>query len=244
MIGAPLALAALLHCTPAPLLLADVAAIDTIPDPLVSTWVAQVEPISQPQPGRWDPTRFDSATAVGVKALLDSAIAHGLPYTILYNYALQGVAYRTSGKEILTKTRAYFVAMLDARAALGEASSESELGVGAELIRAGMDGKALQGIRSVRPAPGSAVTALGVAADLIGRQIPVNQARDAVIALARASRSDDGLNAAQALVARNAERGPGMARDALDRYVKANAGGAQKTAPGKPTRPPGPPDAS
>ena len=243
MMCASLALAVLLNCTTASWLPAAAVASNTIPDLSGPIWAPALQQLTQP--GRWDPTRFDSATAVGVKAWLDSATAHGLPYGPLYSNALMGSAWRTSGKEIVNRTRLFFIAMLDARAALGEGSTESELATGAELIRAGMDGKALQAIRGVRPSTGSALTALVVAADFVKRGIPTNQARDAVTALGRASKSDEGLNAAQALVARNAERGPGMARDALDRYVKSNAGGAQKNAPGKPViRPPGPPDES
>ena len=245
MICASLALAVLLNGPSAIPLRADAVASDTTPNSHVSAWYFQVAPPVEPQPGKWDPTRFDSATAVGVKAVLDSAIMHGLPYLALYNYALQGTAWRKSGTEIISKTRSYMVAMLDARAALGDNSTESELGAGADALRAGLDGKALQGIRAVRPTPGTALTALVVASDFLSRGISASQAREAVTALARTSKSDDGLNAAQSLVARNAERGPGMARDALDRYVKTTVGGAQKNAPGKPvTRPPGPPDAS
>ena len=242
MICASLAFAVLLNCTSASRA-AELIASDTIPDLSGPNWAPVLPQVVQP--GRWDPTRFDSATAVGVKAWLDSATVHGLPYGPLYSNALMGSAWRTSGKEIVNKTRLFFVAMLDSRAALGEGSTESELTTGAELLRAGMDGKALQSIRGVRASPGTALTALVVAADFVKRGIPANQARDAVTALGRASKSDEGLNGAQALVARNAERGPGMARDALDRYVKSNSGGAQKNAPGKQvTRPPGPPDES
>lgn len=243
MMCASLALAVLLNCTSASLLPAGAVASDTLPDQSGPSWAPALSPVVQP--GRWDPTRFDSATAVGVKAWLDSATVHGLPYGPLYSNALMGAAWRKSGKEIVSYTRLLFIAMLDSRAALGEGSTESELTTGAELLRAGMDGKALQSIRVVRPTVGSALTALVVAADFVKRGIPTNQARDAVTALARTSKSDDGLNAAQALVARNSERGPSMARDALDRYVRSYVGGAQKNAPGKSvTRPPGLPDES
>jgi len=239
---ASLALAVLLNCTSDSRVAGRVAS-DTIPDASGPIWAPALSPVVQP--GRWDPTRFDSATAVGVKGWLDSATVHGLPYGPLYSNALMGSAMRASGKEIVNRTRLFFIALIDSRAALGERSTDSELATGAELLRAGMDGKALQSIREVRPTVGSALTALVVAADFVKRGIPTNQARDAVTALGRVSRSDEGLNAAQALVARNAERGPGMARDALDRYVKSYVGGAQKNAPGKQVvRPPGPPDES
>jgi hypothetical protein len=151
---------------------------------------------------------------------------------------------RASSSKILSAVRAHYAAMIDARAALGDDASESELDSGAEAIRLGIDARALVSIRATRPVMGSAVSALVVVTDLVKRGIPSNKARDAVTALARASRSDEPLNGLQQLVARNAERGPGMAQDALERYLRTNAPGNASPATSKPvTRPPGPPDA-
>jgi hypothetical protein len=243
---ASLVIVAVLHCTVASTPCVG-AASDTIPDSLTEIWqpTFALSLPAQPQPGRWDPTRFDSATAVNVRAILDSAIAHRLPFASIHSDALMGAAFGKSGKDIVANTRKQFEALIDAREALGENSSESELAAGAAAIRAGVDGKTLQSIRTVRPAYGSAVTSLVVAGDFMKKGISVSQVRDAITALGRASRTDEGINAAQALVARNAARGQGMARDALERYVKANAGGATKNAPANPVpRPPGPPDES
>lgn len=201
----------------------------------------------QTQPGRFDTSRFDSVTVVGLTAILDSAAAHRIPLAPLVNNAYRGSAVRASSRQILTTVRELYLAMVDAREALGEHSTVSELESGADAIRAGADGKALQAIRSTRPTSGSALGALMVFADIANarRGIPMNDARDAVVALARNSRTDETLYALQSVVARNSERGPGMAQDALKRYVKQNATGAPKNAPQKPaTRPPSPPDAS
>lgn len=235
-----------------------VAALLTVAPP-VSHVVADTEPLreralvsaevqeSQPtQPGRFDPSRFDSVTAGVLRVLIDTAAAHKIPTATLINLAYQGSAQHASSAKILAAVRDTYVAMLDARAALGDASTESELASGASAIRAGADGKALQSIRTTRPASGSAVGALVVFSDLIGnRGIPLNDARDAVVSLARTSRTDETLNGLQSLVARNSVRGPGMAQDAMKRYVKDNVAGSQKNSPAKPvTRPPSPPDAS
>jgi hypothetical protein len=234
-----------------------VAAFLTVAPP-VSRVVADTEPVrdrtlqttavqeSQPtQPGRFDPSRFDSVTAGALRVLLDTAAAHKIPTATLINLAYQGSAQRASPAKILTAVRETYAAMLDARAALGDASTESELASGADAIRAGADGKVLKAIRATRPAIGSSVGSLVVFTDLVKqRGIPMNDARDAILSLARAYSSDEALNGLQSLVARNSERGPGMAQDAMKRYVKANAAGA-KNAPAKPvTRPPSPPDAS
>ncbi|MEO7362535.1 MAG: hypothetical protein ABI120_19550 [Gemmatimonadaceae bacterium] len=207
-----------------------------------SVRVTEAQPI---QPGKFDASRFDSVTAGALRVIFDSAGAHKIPQAPLVNIALHGSAVRASPNKILSAVRELYAAMIDARAALGENSSVSELESGADAIRAGADGKSLQAIRITRPATGSAVGALVVFTDITKRGISMNDARDAVVTLARTSRTDESLNGLQSLVARNSERGPGMAQDAMKRYVKANAAGAQKGAPAKPvTRPPSPPDAS
>ena len=196
-----------------------------------------------PQPGRFDPTRFDTLTASALRVLFDSATAHGIPSAALVNQANFGAAQHASGSKILKIVREHYVAMLDAKAALGDNSSDSELDTGADALRHGIDGKALGAIRATRPTGGSALSALVVITDLVNRGIPSGRARDAITALARASKSDESINGLQILVARNAERGPGMAQDAMDRYVRTNAPGGNKGAPPKSApRPPSSPD--
>ena len=84
-------------------------------------------------------------------------------------------------------------------------------------------------------------------ADLVQRGVPVPQAREALTAVGRA-RPDEVLLGLQAIVAKNAPRGPGMAMEALQRYVRGNGGpGGSGAAPAptpaspdrKPARPPG-----
>jgi len=195
------------------------------------------------QPGVFDPARFDSATTVALRHVFDSASALRLPIAPLINKANRGASFRASGRKIVTNVHAHFVDMLAARAALGENASESELDSGAEAIHQGVDGMALQQIRTERPARGAAVSALVVMTDLIQRGISTNKARDAIVSLARVSPTDEAINGLQVLVAKQAIRGPGMAQDALDRYVRSNVSGAQKNAPNPVTRPPSPPDA-
>ena len=73
----------------------------------------------------------------------------------------------------------------------------------------------------------------------------MSTARDAVTTIARIPRSDDALLGLQATVAKNAQRGPGMALDALKRYVNATVLGTVSpptpaTSDRKPVRPPDP----
>lgn len=243
MIGASLVVAALLHAAPS---VRPIAA-DTVPVRERAAIYVEVQELQPAQPGRFDPSRFDSVTAGALRVLLDTAAAHKIPTAKLVNLALRGSAQRASTTKILSSVREHYVAMLDARAALGENSTEDELDTGADAISLGADGKSLQAIRSTRPASGSALMALIVFADILNpkRGIALNDARDAVLSLARTSRTDETLTGLQSLVARNSERGPGMAQDALKRYVKDNVAAAQKNGPAQTIkRPPSLPDAS
>lgn len=224
------------------LLLAGLLSVSIIPSANYSGSTTIVEfdgmnfvatPTDSPQPGGFNPARFDSATAGALRVLFDSATAHGLPQLPLINLANRGNAMRASGSKILSMVRGHYAAMLEARTVLGDNSSESELDSGADALQRGVDVKALAAIRTTRPVSGSAVSALVVITDLVNRGIPTGKARDAITALARASKSDDGINGLQMLVARNAERGPGMAQDAMDRYLRINAPGGSKNAPPK-----------
>ena len=238
MIAAPLAIVFAVHSALAPF------EATSRTDSLVHSTHSAVDS-QEAQPGRFDAARFDSATAITLRSILDTAAAHGIPTAALISLAYQGSAMHSPSAKIVSAVRSQYVAMVDARAALGDGATDSELSSGAEALRHGVDGKALVAIRSTRPSMGSAVTALVVLNDLLDRGIPNGKARDAVTSLARVSKGDDKLNTLQQLVAKNSERGPGMAQDALDRYVRVNAPGGNPPAGSKPiTRPPGPPDAS
>lgn len=198
---------------------------------------------SQP-PAAFDATRFDSLTANTLRGLLEDAVEMGLPTRPLINRALEGSARRMSGERIIRVVREFAAALHDARQALGASSSEAELDAGATALRAGLDPQALIAMRSTRPA-GTAVTALVVLTDLVQRGVPGPQAREAVTSLARMPRSDDALLSLQLTVAKNASRGPGMAVDALNRYVRGALSGplsppTPAAADRKPVRPPDP----
>jgi len=109
-------------------------------------------------------------------------------------------------------------------------------------LRSGIDPKVLVAIRATRPA-GTAVMPLMVLTDIVRRGVPMATARDAVTSIARMPRSDDALLGLQVTVARNSVRGPGMAVDALNRYLRGTVQGsnppsAPATGDRKPIRPP------
>lgn len=193
---------------------------------------------------QFDAARFDSVTAFALRSLLDSAVERGLPTAPLINRALEGAARKVGGAKILLVVRQYAVALENAREMLGPESSVAELEAGASALRAGIDGRMLTAIRATRPA-GAAVTPLVVMTDIVSRGVPAVTARDAVTAIARMPRSDDALLGLQVMVAKNAVRGPGMAVDALQRYLRgtvpgSNSPNAPATVDRKPIRPPSP----
>jgi len=192
--------------------------------------------------GQFDAARFDTLTANALRLLLDDAVAKGLPTAPLINRALEGAARRVSGTRILMVVRAHAVALADAKPALGEGSTVAELDAGATALRAGIDANTLGMVRSTRPA-GTAVTALVVLTDVVQRGVPTSTAREAVITIARIPRSDDALLGLQTTVAKYSQRGPGMAVEALNRYVRSTVAGAVSpstpaTSDRKPIRPP------
>jgi hypothetical protein len=207
-------------------------------------WQGPDDGAGQPGAVRFDPARFDSVTAVALRGVLDSAAAQGLPVAPLLNRAYEGAARRVGGARLLAVVRAQWVALGDAREALGDGASVAELDAGATALRAGIDPRALQAVRTTRP-PGEGVTALVVLTDLVRRGVPAATARDAVTTLARLPGADEALLGLQGVVARGAARNPDMAVQALQRYIqgtvsatRAPAGGGPAMRP--PTRPPPP----
>lgn len=198
----------------------------------------------QAQRVQFDVARFDSLTARMLSEIFDSAASRGLPASKLVLRALEGAARRQSGAKIVQVVRDHANALSEAREALGAASTAAELNVGADAIRAGIDPRTLTQIRASRLS-GSVETPLVVLTDLTIRGVPAATARDAVSTLLRLPKADDALMGLQLTVARNAVRGPGMALDALNRYVKGTVSGSAPpstpvTPDRKPIRPPPP----
>ena len=212
---------------------------------LVASLVASSDTVFFRDPqGQFDAARFDTLTANALRLLLDDAAAKGLPTAPLINRALEGAARRVGGQRIFSVVRAHAAALAAAKLALGEGSAVAELDAGATALRAGIDARTLTVVRGTRP-NGTAVTALVVLTDVVKRGVPASTAREAVATIARTPRSDDALLGLQATVAKNAQRGPGMALDALNRYVRGTVTGTVSpstpaTNDRKPVRPPDP----
>lgn len=187
---------------------------------------------------QFDVTKFDSVTAVSLRAILDTAAARGLPTAPLINRALEGAARRIVGSRILIVVRAHAAAMEDARRILGIRASSSEIDACANAMRAGVDGGTLSLLRRARTG-NTIIKPCVVLTDMFERGVPFATANDAVVTLARLSRSDDMLDTLQALVAKNATRGgPTMAVEAIQRYLREVAPAISRSPSGTDPRPP------
>lgn len=199
---------------------------------------------SKGQQVQFDTSRFDSLTALSLRSFLDTAIEQGIPIGPLINRALEGSARKVRGADIMKVVRAHAAALAQAMEVLGPTAPVAELDAGASALRAGIDRKALAAIRAARPV-GSVTIPLMVLTDIQQRGVPAAIARDAVTTISRMPASDEALWGLRAAVAKNSVRGPGMAVDALNRYVKGTVSGSIPTsvpaAPDrKPIRPPSP----
>lgn len=187
---------------------------------------------------QFDAARFDSVTAFALRGILDSAVERGLPSQPLIMLALEGAARKVHGTKILAVVRAHVAALETSRELLGAESTIDELNEGANALRSGIDGKVLVAVRATRPA-GTAVMPLLVLTDIVKRGVPLATARDAVTSIARMPRSDEALMGLRETVAKNSVRGPGMAVDALQRYLRGTVQGrSPPSAPATVDRPP------
>ena len=172
---------------------------------------------------QFDVSKFDSATAVSLRAILDSAAVRGLPTAPLINLSLQGAARRVVGSRILAVVRAHASAMEDTRRIIGVRSSRSEIDACATAMRAGVDGGTMAQLREARTGS-SIIKPCVIVTDLIQRGVPFATANNAVLVVSRWSRSDEALDELQTLVAKNQTRGgPTMAVEAIQRYLREAA---------------------
>jgi hypothetical protein len=137
-------------------------------------------------------SHLDPKTHAAVVAIIDSARMANLPTEPLIVKALEGAAKRAAGPQIVSAVRTYAGQLVEARRALGAASTPPEIVGGAQAIRAGMSVQQLEKLRRVRPSLQIA-TALTVASDLVAREVPIDTAVAVVSGLMSASATDDQL---------------------------------------------------
>jgi hypothetical protein len=127
--------------------------------------------------------RVPETVRAEIDAILDSAAMQRLPTEPLVDRALEGASKGAGGELILRAVRRLADELVEARDALGAASTDPEIVAGASALRAGAEPDDLRSLRSLR-ADQPLTIAAAVLADLVAVGVPADTAAAAVIALA------------------------------------------------------------
>ena len=177
--------------------------------------------------------RLDAETAARVQQVVDEAVSRGLPAGPLISKALEGAAKRAPAERILAAVRAQAAALVEARAALGDSSSEPEIVAGAGALLAGVPRDSLTRLRAARVGQ-PLVVPLVVLADLVTRRVPTVAAAAAVLSASRAGAHDADLLRMRERVERDIAAGVSPASAAM---LRARAISPGAGAPGDGKRP-------
>jgi len=174
--------------------------------------------------------RLDPSTRHAVEMLMDSAHSVGLPYGPLESKALEGIAKRANGRDILVAVRRVFRALRDARTALGPSATTDELTAGAGALRVGIAASELSLLATTRNGKPLTVP-LVVLADLVTRGVPRDTASLTISQLWQHGAADDDFLALWRSVERDIVSGtdPGVAL--LNRAREIPAKGPSTTVP-------------
>lgn len=175
-------------------------------------------------------SQLDPATAARVGTIVDHARAAALPTEPLIDKALEGARKRAPGARIVDAVTALAARLDTSRAALGAASTESELVAGASALQAGIAAPVLSQLRAARGGKSLAVP-LVVLGDLVTRGVPGDTASALILLVAREGLGDESLLAIQRDVQRDVRDGAHPATAAAIRARGAVSGGATRLRP-------------
>ena len=166
--------------------------------------------------------RLGPAVATSVAAIVDSAVATGLPREPLVQKALEGASKGASAEQIIDATRRLAKGMRHAREFLGEAAGDQTIVAGAVALRLGIRPEALQRFRRV--SSGLELQAgLTLAVDLIQRGVPPDTSALLVETALSSSLPPADLLGMRQVIERDIRSGiaPGMAATIRARSVSA-----------------------
>ncbi|MDB4907928.1 MAG: hypothetical protein JWO05_2712 [Gemmatimonadetes bacterium] len=132
--------------------------------------------------------RLDPGSRSAIESILDSARASGLPTEPLLSKTLEGISKRADNRRIVSKVREVYVALREARLALGANASKDELSAAAGALQAGVPATMLARFRSAHAK--SVTVPLVVLADLITRGVPRDTASNTIMQLWQGGAAD------------------------------------------------------
>lgn len=176
--------------------------------------------------------RLDKPTFVAVNAIVDSARVAKLPTAPLVDKALEGAAKGSDGSKIVFAVHALSVRMQSARQVLGSNASSDEIKAAATAMDVGVSVRDLARLRQAsgkRPV----TMPLAVLTDLIGRDVPIPDATNLVLQLARSGVKDADLALFQRNVRADIDRGadPTVAATTRARGLVLRSGTAPSSKP-------------
>ncbi len=147
--------------------------------PTVAFVLATALPLAAQDP---DPfARLEPNVRFSIELLMDSAASSGLPAQALRSMALQGIAKKADGKDILRAVHKEFILLRVAHATLGSVDA-GELSAAAAVLQAGAKQNQLAAFKG-RQKGRNDLEAFTVWADLITRGVPSEDASSAITKL-------------------------------------------------------------
>ena len=172
--------------------------------------------------------RVPPAVQAELIAVIDSAVASGLPADALVQKALEGATKRAEPRRILFAVRTLARELSVAKQAIGTDASDADLVAAASALHAGISPDILRRLRRDRPKQPLTI-ALGLVNELIARGVSAAQATGTVLALMERGVRDEALVA----FGREVERDIGSgAPPAIATEIRGDAF-ARNAAPGR-----------
>ena len=129
--------------------------------------------------------RLPADARAGVRTVIDTARARGLPVEPLIQKALEGASRGASATLIVRAVSSLADRLAAARSALGASSTETELVAAAGALTVGVPNATLRDLRRSQP-DRSVALPLVVLADIVQRGVPVDTASSVIMSLSRA----------------------------------------------------------
>jgi len=175
------------------------------------------------------PTRLDAPTQAAIFAILDSALAQGIPAEPLKEKVYEGIARGADGPRIVAAVRSLALEMSTAHKALGTVASADEIKAAASAMHAGVPAVELGKLKREGGLRRSLTLPFTVLTDIVSRGVPVQAAANAIRSLVGSGARDADINTFQRNVKVDIEQGASPAAAAETR-----AKGAAKPESSKP----------
>ncbi len=152
-----------------------------------------VAPVASAQDSRI-PFKLDPASTAAINAVLDSAVAMGIPTAPLREKVYEGMGKGADGPRIVAAVRTLAADMARAHRALGTVATTDEIKAGASAMHAGVSAVELGQMKKQGGLRRSLTLPFTVLADIVSRGVPVRTAANAIRSLVGAGAKDQDIN--------------------------------------------------